>query len=204
MSARAGALAAALLAMLGAAGAGAAELRPWTGDATPPGLVLKDLDGREHRLADYRGKVVLLNFWATWCEPCREEMPAMQRLQERLAGTPFVVLAVDFGEGEPRVRGFLEKMRLQFTFLLDRDGGAARAWRVRVLPVSFVIDPDGKIRYSAVGDAAWDSPPVEQAIRGLLPRAPLRRAGHNAGIAPSGEPPDPVAQGAHSWIDVRF
>jgi thiol-disulfide isomerase/thioredoxin len=191
MRSHAGALAAALVAVLAAAGARAAELRPWTGDAAPPALVLKDLEGREHRLADYRGKVVLLNFWATWCEPCREEMPAMQRLQERLAGKPFVILAVDFGEGEPRVRAFLDKMRLQFTFLLDRDGGVARAWRVRVLPVSFVIDPGGGIRYSAVGDAAWDSPAVEQAIRGLLPREGLRKAGHNSAVARSGDLPNP-------------
>jgi thiol-disulfide isomerase/thioredoxin len=199
---RAGALAAVLLAF--AADAGAADLRPWTGDATPPGLVLKDLEGREHRLADYRGKVVLLNFWATWCEPCREEMPAMQRLQRRLAGKPFVVLAVDFGEGEPRVRTFLRDLPLKFTFLLDRDGSAARAWRVRVLPVSFLIDGDQKIRYSAVGDAAWDSPAVERTVLGLLPREPLHRAGHNTGIAPSGAPPVSEAEGAHSWIDVRF
>jgi thiol-disulfide isomerase/thioredoxin len=197
---RAGAI---LLAFLATAGH-AAELKPWSGDATPPELALRDLQGREHRLADYRGKVVLVNFWATWCEPCREEMPAMQRLQERLAGKPFVVLAVDFGEGEPRVRGFLEKLPLQFTFLLDRDGSAARAWRVRVLPVSFVIDADQKIRYSAVGDTAWDSPAVEQAIRGLLPRVALHKAVHNTGIVCSGEPPDSEGQGAHPWIDVRF
>jgi len=201
---RAGLMAVVLLAALVPAGALAAELKPWTGDATPPLLVLRDLQGKEHRLADYRGKVVLLNFWATWCEPCREEMPAMQRLQQRLAGKPFVVLAVDFGEGEPRIRSFLKELPLAFTFLLDRDGSVASAWRVRVLPVSFLIDPDQKIRYSVLGDAAWDSPAVEQAVRGLLPREPLRRAGHNRGIARSGEHPAPEAQGAHPWIDARF
>ena len=173
------------------AGARAAELKPWTGDATPPALALKDLEGREHRLADYRGKVVLVNFWATWCEPCREEMPAMQRLQQRLEGKPFVVLAVDFGEGDARVKGFLKELPLPFTFLLDRDSSVARAWRVRVLPVSFLIDADQRIRYSAVGDAAWDSPAVEQVVGRLLPRAALRRAGHNAGIARSGDHPSP-------------
>jgi thiol-disulfide isomerase/thioredoxin len=182
---------AAALALALASAAHAAELRPWTGSAAPPDLALKDLQGREHRLADYRGKVVLVNFWATWCEPCREEMPAMQRLQERLAGKPFVILAVDFGEGEPRVKAFLEKLPLSFTFLLDRDGSVARGWRVRVLPVSFVIDADQKVRYSAVGDAAWDSAAVEQAIRGLLPREALRKAGHNRPIARSGDLPNP-------------
>jgi len=196
--------AALVLALALATAAHAAELRPWTGNAVPPDLALRDLQGREHRLSDYRGKVVLVNFWATWCEPCREEMPAMQRLQERLAGKPFVILAVDFGEGEPRVKAFLEKLPLSFTFLLDRDGSVVRAWRVRVLPVSFVIDADQKIRYSAVGDAAWDSAAVEQAVRGLLPREPLRRAGHNIGIARSGEPPIPKDKEPHSWTDARF
>jgi thiol-disulfide isomerase/thioredoxin len=194
----------ALILALAASAALAAELRPWSGNAAPPELVLKDLQGREHRLSDYRGQVVLVNFWATWCEPCREEMPAMQRLQERLAGRPFVVLAVDFGEGDARVKSFLEKLPLKFTFLLDRDGSVAHAWRVRVLPVSFVIDADQKIRYTVVGDAPWDSPAVERAVRGLLPpgREPGRRAGHNIGYARSGGLPH--SQGADSWIDVRF
>lgn len=94
----------------------------------------------------------------------------MQKLQERLAGRPFAILAVDFGEGEARIKAFLEKLPVKFTVLLDRDGEAARAWRVRVLPVSFVVDADQKIRYSVTGDADWASPGVEQAIRKLLPR----------------------------------
>jgi thiol-disulfide isomerase/thioredoxin len=181
----------------------AAELKRWTGGATPE-LVLKDLEGREHRLSDYKGKVVVVNFWATWCEPCREEMPSMQKLQERLAGRPFAILAVDFGEGEARIRTFLEKLPVKFQILLDRDGGAARAWRVRVLPVSFVIDADQRIRYSVVGDADWASPAVERAVGGLLAgaREPERRAGHNTDFARSGEHPHP--EGAVTWIDVRF
>lgn len=164
------ALAAAALAALVPHTAHAAELKPWTAAPTPPEVALKGLDGREHRLSDYKGKVIVLNFWATWCEPCREEMPSMQKLQERLAGRPFAILAVDFGEGEARIKAFLEKLPVKFTVLLDRDGEAARAWRVRVLPVSFVVDADQKIRYSVTGDADWASPGVEQAIRKLLPR----------------------------------
>ena len=72
--------------------AGAQELKPWTGGGTPA-LVLEDLDGRSHRLESYRGKVVLINFWATWCEPCREEMPSIDRLLRSMDGRPFAVLA---------------------------------------------------------------------------------------------------------------
>lgn len=93
----------------------------------------------------------------------------MQRLQEKLAGKPFAILAVDYGEGPPRIREFLRKVPVRFTVLLDRDLSAANAWNVKVLPTSLVIDAGQRIRYSVVGDVKWDSPAVERAIRKLLP-----------------------------------
>ena len=161
-------LAAALLAAASSATAAGGEMKPWRGGGPPP-LVLRDLGGKEHRLSDYRGKVVVLNFWATWCEPCREEMPSMQRLQDKLAGKPFAILAVDFGEGAPRINDFLKKVPVRLRVLLDRDISVANAWRVKVLPTTFVLDPGQRIRYSVVGDLEWDSPAVEGAIRKLLP-----------------------------------
>jgi thiol-disulfide isomerase/thioredoxin len=161
-------LAAIALAIPVAALAAGGTLKPWESGATPP-LKLRDLQGKEHTLADYRGKVVLLNFWATWCDPCREEMPAMQRLQDKLAGKPFAILAVDYGEGAPRVSDFLKKVPLRFTVLLDRDTSAATAWKVKVLPTSLVIDAEQKVRFVAVGDVGWDSQAVEEQIRKLLP-----------------------------------
>ena len=89
----------------------AQQLKPWTAGAAPP-LALQDLEGRPHRLEDYRGKVVLVNFWATWCEPCREEMPSMNKLRASLAGRPFAVLAVNLGESEARIRRFMEQAPL--------------------------------------------------------------------------------------------
>lgn len=157
-----------LAAPAGPAVAAGGELKPWAGGATPP-LALRDLGGREHKLSDYRGKVVVLNFWATWCEPCREEMPSMQRLQDKFAGRPFAILAVDFGEGAPRVREFLAKLPVKFTILLDRDISVSGAWKVKVLPTTLVIDAEQRIRYSVIGDLEWDSAAVEGAIRRLLP-----------------------------------
>lgn len=151
-----------------AAWAAGGTMKPWSGGATPP-LVLRDVDGKEHRLADYKGKVVVLNFWATWCDPCREEMPSMQRLQEKLAGRPFAILAVDYGEGAPRIRDFLKRVPVHFTVLLDRDTSAATAWKVKVLPTTLVIDAEQRVRFVAVGDVGWDTPPVETEIRKLLP-----------------------------------
>jgi thiol-disulfide isomerase/thioredoxin len=156
-----------LAALAFAAAAGAAELKAWTGGATPP-LVLQDLNGRTHRLADYRGKVVLVNFWATWCEPCREEMPSIERLRQSLAGKPFEVLAVNIGEPLGRIERFLEKMPLGFPVLLDRDSGAAKAWKARVVPATFLVGPDGRIRYVHYGELDWSSEPVRKRVAELL------------------------------------
>ena len=153
-----------------AALAGAQELRPWSGGATPP-LVLQDLDGRPHRLEDYRGKVVLINFWATWCEPCRAEMPSLNKLRAALAGRPFAVLAVNLAEPEARIRRFMEQVPLDFPVLLDRDTAAAKAWKARILPASFLVGPDGRIRYSVLGEIDWTQDRVREAIQALLPRA---------------------------------
>jgi thiol-disulfide isomerase/thioredoxin len=165
---RRAALALVLLAWSSASSTADRELKPWSGGATPP-LALRDVRGKEHKLADYRGKVLVINFWATWCEPCREEMPSMQRLQDKLAGKPFAILAVDYGEGPPRVKDFLQKVPVRFPLLLDRDTSAAAAWKVKVLPTTLVLDAQHRIRYSVVGDLEWDSPKVEGMIRKLLP-----------------------------------
>jgi thiol-disulfide isomerase/thioredoxin len=170
----------ALLMMLSACLAQAQGLKPWPGGATPP-LDLADLAGREHRLADYRGKVVLVNFWATWCEPCREEMPSMKKLRASLAGKPFEVLAVNLGESERRVKRFLDEVPLDFPVLLDRDSAAAKLWRARVLPVSFVVGPDGAIRYSVLGGIDWADEKVRSAILALMPPGATQpRAGLSA------------------------
>jgi thiol-disulfide isomerase/thioredoxin len=147
-----------------------ARLVPWTGAALPP-LALRDPAGRSHALDDLRGQVVLVNFWATWCEPCREEMPSMQRLKERLASRGFSVVAVNFGEAAARVATFVRDtgVPLDFLFLLDPGQQAARAWRVRVLPASFLVGLDGRVRYSVLGELDWTRPDVEAAVRGLLP-----------------------------------
>lgn len=146
----------------------AAELKPWTGRQLPQ-FELRDIAARNHRLADYRGKVVLVNFWATWCEPCRDEMPSMDKLREMLSGRPFVVLAINVDEPESRVRKFLEKLPLGFPVLLDPGRGLTKAWNVRVLPASFVIGPDGRVSYAAVGELDWSAPAVAERISALFP-----------------------------------
>lgn len=148
---------------------GAAEFKLWSGGPATPALTLNDMAGREHRLADYRGSVVLVNYWATWCAPCRDEMPSMQELKDRLAGRRFVVLAVNLDEPESRIHKFLAQMKLDFVFLLDPGKKAARAWNARILPASFIIGPDGRVRYSVVGELNWANEHIVARISELLP-----------------------------------
>ena len=161
--------------------ASAAELKPWGGGPTPA-LELEDLSGQMHRLADYRGKVVLVNFWATWCEPCRAEMPSIDGLRAALDGKPFQVLAVNLAEPLSRIEKFVGTMPLHFPLLRDRDGAVAKAWRARLLPASFLIGRDGRIRYVAYGELDWTSEAVRSVVDQLLKEeAPgQRRAARDA------------------------
>jgi thiol-disulfide isomerase/thioredoxin len=144
------------------------KLQSWKG-ATPK-LQLKDLDGKPQDIARYRGKVVVLNFWATWCTPCVKEMPALQRLSEKLSTEPFALVTVNFGESEKQIRPFMEKLGVRFPVLLDRDMRATEPWVDKGLPTTFVIDSNQKIRYRVLGDFEWDAPEVEARIRELLPK----------------------------------
>jgi thiol-disulfide isomerase/thioredoxin len=135
--------------------------------AAAPQIALRKLDGTNADLSSERGKVVLVNFWATWCVPCREEMPSIERLRASLEGRPFVVLAVNLAEPESRIRKFLETVPGRFTVLLDRDGQSARAWQARVLPATYIVGPDGRVRYRHVGELDWSKPEVRELILGL-------------------------------------
>jgi len=144
----------------------AQPLKPWKG--ATPALELSTLDGQAQRLEDYRGRVLLVNFWATWCAPCLEEMPSIERLRRSLDARRFAVLAVNVGEG-PRAAGdFAKKMDLGFNFLLDRDMKTSKAWGARVLPATYIVDPDGKVRYSHYGALDWSNAEVRKAIAALI------------------------------------
>ena len=134
---------------------------------------LQDLAGATHSLDAYRGSVVFLNFWATWCGPCRTEMPAMQELHERLAaGADFVMLAVNLQEDAAQVRRFADDMGLSFPILLDSSGETAAAYGARTLPMSYLIDKDGSILARVIGIRSWDQPEFERLFRSLADRPP--------------------------------
>ena len=144
-----------------------AALVPWGGKGAPA-LALKDIHGADHDLAIYRGKVVLVNFWATWCEPCRYEMPSLQKLKQQLAGKPFEVLAVNVDEPDSRVRRFVTDTRFDLPVLMDVNKNVTRGWSVRVMPTTFLIGPDGRIRYRALGDLDWAGRDVMDIVLRLL------------------------------------
>jgi thiol-disulfide isomerase/thioredoxin len=146
------------------------DLVPWPAGRPTPALALPDLDGHPQDLAALRGQVVLLNFWASWCRPCVEEMPSLQALAAGLAGVPFRVIGIDVGEGPHQVRHFLEQVGVDLPVWLDGDGVAALAWQARVLPTSVMIDAAGRARYRVVGAIDWDREEIREAVRGLLSR----------------------------------
>ena len=135
-----------------------------------PALKLKDLDGQLHDLAQLKGKVVLINFWATWCPPCRREMPSMERLSQALKGEAFSVLAVDVGEDADTIDSFTGQLDTPPTFpiLLDTRSRTMQAWKVAGLPTTFLVDKQGRIVASAIGGREFDHPEIVRAIRELL------------------------------------
>jgi len=135
--------------------AGAAELAPWT-EASPPAFTLPSLDGNTIALTSRPGETVLVHFFATWCEPCREELPALVRLAKR--GAPALkVIAISVAEVDSRVQRFIEPMAVGFPVLLDRDRAVAKAWHVSSLPTTVVLDARLAPKLVVEADYAWDT-----------------------------------------------
>lgn len=131
-----------------------------------PDFSLPDLEGNIHRLSDYRGKVVFLNLWTTWCPPCRMEMPAMEKLHRRLRGRDFVMLAVSADEGgEDAVAPFVAELGLTFPVLLDPGGRLSPRYGVTGYPETFIIDRAGQVVNHTIGPAEWDD---EGVVRNLV------------------------------------
>ena len=144
-----------------------AALLPYSGPQYGD-LRLRSLDGRPVSLRDYRGKVVLVNFWASWCPPCVHEIPSMVALKRALAGKPFEILAVNLAEDAATVRAFLQQHPVNFPVLLDPEGRVIKAGRVFAYPSSYLIDRAGRIRFAAFGALDWNAPQVRQQIEALL------------------------------------
>lgn len=155
-------MAAAMALFVAASPAIGAELVAWT-DAAPPAFSLPRLDGGTIALTTHAGETVLIHFFATWCEPCREELPALVRLARR--GAPALkVMAISVGEVDSRVQQVVEPMAVDFPVLLDRDRAVAKAWRVSSLPTTFVLNGRLEPKLMVEADYAWDTIDPRQLI----------------------------------------
>ena len=136
-----------------------------------PNFTLPDLDGQMVSLADYRGKVVLLNIWATWCPPCLEEMPSMEKLYQELKGEGFEILAVSIDEsGAQDVLPFMKKHKLSFPALTDSRGAIKNLYQTTGVPESFIIDKDGILVEKVIGPRNWAIPEAIRYFRNLIRR----------------------------------
>jgi thiol-disulfide isomerase/thioredoxin len=143
-------------------------LKPFKGNPVPPDLDLISVQGDRVIHSNYTGKVTIVNFWATWCGPCIEEIPSLNRLRELMKGLPFELISVDYAEDKSVILKFMQEVDVDFPVLLDSSGSVSAQWNVVVFPSTFVIGPDGKIVYGVKGGIHWDTPEVVEMIKALM------------------------------------
>jgi len=133
-----------------------------------PELDVPDLSGRTHSIGDYRGKTMVISFWATWCPPCRKEMPSLARLSRELGTDGYVVLAVNVGDKEERVRRFLEETDHEgLRVLLAGNSDLPSKWLIRGLPVTYILNGEGQVILAAIGERVWDTPEMISGLKSL-------------------------------------
>ncbi len=135
-------------------------------------LALSDMSNIPHSLSEYRGKPLLINFWASWCRPCVKEMPALQRLQDAFNKDQFQVIAINISENQASINNFLSQQETELTMdiLIDETGTALGSKLIDVMPSSFVVDAEGNVLEKIVGIREWDHPDNIQAVQSLMPK----------------------------------
>ena len=123
----------------------------------PVVINLKDMNGNNVSLADFKGKIVFLNFWTTWCPTCRIEMPSMEKLHQKLKNKDFAMVTINLQESASRVKGFFKGLKLSFTALLDTTGEVGASFGIRAIPTTYILDKTGRIIGQANGPREWDS-----------------------------------------------
>jgi len=132
-----------------------------------PDFKLPDMDGEIHSLASYKGKPIIINFWATWCPPCRAELPSMNRGWAKIKDEGIAMIAVNVGESEDTIFTFTADYPIDFTVLLDESGEIIKQWPIKGLPTTFVVDGEGRLVYRAIGGREWDSDELLDIVRRL-------------------------------------
>ena len=150
-------------------------------DARPaPELRLEDIDGKAYDLADARGHWVFVHFWATWCGPCRREMPTIERMTSALGDSPLEIIMVNTAETEDEVFTFLAVVAPDAVPLMDTDGLVTERWQPRGLPATFLVDPAGILRYLALGGREWDTAPYLAFLSRLASPEPVQKTVNGA------------------------
>lgn len=129
-----------------------------------PDFSLKDVDGKSHKLSDYRGKVVMINFWASWCPPCRFELPSMERAYNKLKQHGVEFLAINLGEDVDTIFTFTADYPVSFPLLMDIDSSVSDKYPVIGLPTSYFVSPEGRLIYRAIGSREWDEKEILEKI----------------------------------------
>jgi peroxiredoxin len=147
-------------------------LKQLSGRSTAPEFELMDLEDKIHTLSDYKGKPIIINFWATWCPPCRKEMPSMNRAWKQLKDEGIQMLAINIGEDESSVHVFENEYPIDFPILLDPSSESLQSWRIKGLPTTYIISPKGVVAYSALGPREWDDSRILDKVRALKEAEP--------------------------------
>jgi thiol-disulfide isomerase/thioredoxin len=142
------------------------DLQIWKGGSKPQ-FSLDRIDGEIEKLADRLNCVVLVHFFATWCEPCRREISSLEQLSKRLPQDQFAVIGIDVAEVDIRVKRFFASLPVTFPILLDRDGAVAKAWGADALPATFVLDRNLTPRFYVQGDLDWNRPAIDRLLATL-------------------------------------
>lgn len=144
------------------------DVTPWPAGRAAPPLQALDMQGQTWTLERLRGRAVLINFWATWCPPCRAEMPSLQQLAEIYGPEQLQVLAVNVGEGPRRIAQYLQSSGLALTVLLDPKSEISKAWGASVLPTTILIDAEGRPRLRVRGEVDWSGREAQAMVDPLL------------------------------------
>ncbi len=134
-----------------------------------PDFTLSDLNGKTWKLSDLKGKVVFVNFWATWCPPCRQEMPSMQALYKEMASERFEMLAILQNDDPARAEKLARQLGITFPILVDPESKAAKAYGLTGVPETFIVDASGILREKFIGAYPWDSPQAKSMIGKYIP-----------------------------------
>lgn len=144
------------------------NLKEFKGNKTPIKIELEDVNGNLVSRTDFKGQLTMINFWATWCPPCVEEIPSLNRLKDKMAGLPFELISINYTEERQDIIDFMKKVNVEFPILLDKDGRLAKEYNVITYPSTFIIDKQGKIKYGVNAAIEWDDPELIKQLKSSL------------------------------------